>query len=81
MTWQPGWTGIRDRLDEAWFLDVAANERVDRLVARHQSYGESVETATAWVHGVDEANAAVVESSRNRADLIVQLTETTLSGS
>lgn len=42
MTWQPGCAGVRDRLDEAWFLDVAANERVDRLVARHQSYRESV---------------------------------------
>lgn len=71
---QPGWCGVREHLDEAWFLDVAAQERVDRLVARRQSFGESIDQAAAWVHGVDQANAAVVESSRARADLVVQLT-------
>jgi pantothenate kinase len=71
---QHGWAGVRDHLDEVWFLDVAADQRVNRLVARRQSFGEAVEEAAAWVHGVDEANAAVVATSRDRADLIVQLT-------
>ena len=71
---QPGWAGVRDLLDEAWFLDVAATERVHRLVARRQSFGEPVEAAAAWVRGVDQANAAIVEASRDRADLLVQLT-------
>lgn len=71
---QPGWAGVRDHLDEAWFLDVAADERVDRLVARRRSFGESVEAAAAWVHEVDQANALVVGDSRSRADLVVRLT-------
>lgn len=71
---QPGWAGVRDHLDEAWFLDVAPDERVNRLVARRQSFGESADRAQAWVEGVDEANAVVVEPSRARADLLVQLT-------
>ena len=71
---RPGWADVRDQLDETWFLEVPADERVDRLVARRQSFGDPVEAAAAWVHGVDEANAAVVEPSRDRADLIVQLT-------
>ncbi len=71
---EPGWAGVRDQLDEAWFLDVPAGERVDRLVARRQSFGESADQAEAWVHGVDQANAAIVDSSRGRADLVVHLT-------
>ena len=46
---------------------------MSRLVARRQSFGEPADAAAAWVHGVDQENAAVVEPSRNRADLIVQL--------
>lgn len=69
-----GWSGVRDLLDEVWFLDVVREERVDRLLARRRSYGQPVESAEAWVHGVDEANAAVVEPSRGRADLVVRLT-------
>lgn len=71
---QPGWAGVRDLLDEAWFLDVPPSERVDRLLARRRSYGEPDAQAESWVHGVDEANAAVVEPSRHRADLVIRLT-------
>lgn len=70
---QPGWSAVRDLLDEAWFLDVAPDERVGRLLARRRSFGEPVAQAESWVREVDEANAAVVEPSRGRADLVVRL--------
>lgn len=69
-----GWHRVRAHLDEVWFLDVPAEERVRRLVARRMSGGESEERATAWVLGVDRANAERVEATREHADLIVDLT-------
>lgn len=69
-----GWQEVRQQLDEVWFLDVAPELRAERLVLRRQSFGHSVADATAWVRDVDERNAAVVEATRNRADLVVHVT-------
>jgi pantothenate kinase len=69
-----GWSGVRDHLDEVWFLDVASTEREQRLISRRQSFGEPLGQAAAWVRDVDKANATAVDSSRNRADLLLQLT-------
>lgn len=68
-----GWDGVRPLLDEVWFLDVPADERVRRLVARRLSHGETPDRARAWVTGVDEVNAAVVLAGRDRADVVVRL--------
>lgn len=70
---QGGWADVRSCLDEGWYLDVPAEVRSDRLVTRRRSFGESVEQARAWVHTVDTANGSIVETSRNRADLVVEL--------
>ena len=71
---QHGWGGVRQVLDEVWFLDVAPEVRVDRLLARRRSFGDTVDHATAWVHDVDQANASFVDASRHHADLLVHLT-------
>ncbi|WP_029663631.1 nucleoside/nucleotide kinase family protein [Cellulomonas sp. KRMCY2] len=68
-----GWSSVRARLDEVWFLDVPPAERIRRLVARRLSFGDPEPAARAWVLGVDEANAVVVEAGRDAADLVVQL--------
>lgn len=65
------WTGVRDRLDAAWFCATSAEEREARLVDRHTRHGRSVEAATAWARDVDGANAVLIEASRSRADLVV----------
>jgi pantothenate kinase len=70
-----GWEAVRPLLDEVWFLDVPEAERVRRLVERRMSFGETVEQARAWVHGVDEPNAAVVLAGRDAADLVVHVVE------
>jgi pantothenate kinase len=70
-----GWEAVRPLLDEVWFLDVPEAERVRRLVERRMSFGEAVEQARAWVHGVDEPNAAVVLAGRDAADLVVHVVE------
>lgn len=67
-----GWGGVRPLLDEAWFLDVPADERVRRLVGRRMSYGDGSRAARSWVTEVDERNASVVLAGRETADLVVR---------
>ncbi|MCA9833513.1 MAG: nucleoside/nucleotide kinase family protein [Thermomicrobiales bacterium] len=68
-----GWANVRELLDQAWFLDVDHDVRKARLIARRQSFGDTLADATAWVQTVDEANATVIENTRSRADLIIRL--------
>ncbi|MFF5174725.1 nucleoside/nucleotide kinase family protein [Micromonospora sp. NPDC000089] len=71
----PPWDDVRPLLHEAWFLDLDAELRLRRLVARHQAYGRSPADAAAWAHGSDEANASLVAGTADRADLVVRLTD------
>ncbi|RDH76411.1 nucleoside/nucleotide kinase family protein [Mycolicibacterium moriokaense] len=70
---QPPWPSVREMLTEVWFVDVAAQERRRRLVARHVEFGKSADDAEAWVRDVDEHNAARIESCRGNADLVLTL--------
>lgn len=71
-----GWGAVAGLLDEVWFLDVDADERRRRLVARRLGHGHPETEAIAWVQDVDEPNARLVETGRERADLVVRVTET-----
>ncbi|TDC82600.1 nucleoside/nucleotide kinase family protein [Micromonospora sp. KC606] len=71
----PPWDEVRTLLHEVWFLDLDARLRLRRLVARHEAYGRSPADAAAWAHGSDEANAALVTSTADRADLVVRLAD------
>ena len=68
---RPAWRDLATVLDETWFVDVDDEERVRRLVARHELFGKAHDAAVAWVATVDEPNAALVRSTRDRADLVV----------
>lgn len=65
------WARVRDALDEAWFCETPAATREARLVERHTRHGRTVEAATAWAREVDGVNAALIEATRGRADLVV----------
>jgi len=65
------WRQVRTLLDEAWFCVTPAEDRLSRLVDRHTRHGRTVEAATAWATEVDQANAALIESTRTRADVLV----------
>ncbi|MGN9812134.1 nucleoside/nucleotide kinase family protein [Micromonospora sp. BQ11] len=69
------WEEIRSLLHEAWFLDLDVELRLRRLTARHEAYGRSPEDARRWARGSDEANAALVTATADRADLVVRLAE------
>ncbi|WP_075256944.1 nucleoside/nucleotide kinase family protein [Herbaspirillum camelliae] len=64
------WARVHPLLDECWYLDVDPALRVQRLIARHVQFGRTPEAARAWVMDSDEANAALIETTRPRADLI-----------
>ncbi|MFT2690021.1 nucleoside/nucleotide kinase family protein [Clavibacter zhangzhiyongii] len=61
----------RAELDEAWFCATPADDRFARLVERHTAGGRAPTAAEAWAREVDGANAALIEGTRGRADLVV----------
>ncbi len=65
------WGRVRPALDEVWFCEVPEQERIRRLVARHERFGKSPEAARAWTLGPDQRNADLVARTRLRADLVV----------
>ena len=65
------WGKVRPELDEVWFCDLDDDERRRRLVLRHTSYGKPPQQAAEWVRDVDDSNAALIETTRGAADLVV----------
>lgn len=68
---EPGWREVRAELDEVWFCAVDDAVRRRRLLARHVEFGKTPAAAAAWVAAVDDPNAAAIELTRGRADLVV----------
>ena len=67
----PQWKEVRAQLDEVWFMDTPPALRLGRLVARHVEFGMERTAAQAWATGPDEANARIIEASRQGADRII----------
>jgi pantothenate kinase len=65
------WARVRRELDEVWFCEPEEDERIRRLVARHEQFGKAHQEAVDWVLGTDQRNADLVAATRGRADLIV----------
>jgi pantothenate kinase len=68
-----GWSRVRAAIDEVWYCELDDATRVARLIARHIEFGKAPAAAHAWVERSDEANARLVRASRDRADLIVEM--------
>lgn len=69
----PSWSPVRDLLDEAWFVFVSEEARLERLIARHIAFGRTPEAARAWALGTDQRNAELIIGTRHRADDVVVL--------
>lgn len=66
------WGEVAELCDEIWYLDVPEKRRVRWLVRRHVRFGRSRREAYARAtRGSDGINARLVESTRERADVIV----------
>jgi pantothenate kinase len=67
------WADVRPLLDEAWYVEMDEETRLRWLVDRHVAFGKSPAAARAWVLRSDEANAALIATTRERADVLVRL--------
>lgn len=67
------WNQVHELLDESWFLAPPQDLRLDRLTARHRSFGKSAETASQWALGPDERNAERITLTAPRASTIWRL--------
>ncbi|HEX6340478.1 nucleoside/nucleotide kinase family protein [Umezawaea sp.] len=66
------WKRVRIVLDEAWFLFIDDDLRVQRLIDRHLRFGRTLAEAEERVlHGTDHVNALMVNSSKSGADLLI----------
>jgi pantothenate kinase len=60
-------------LDACWFVQVPEALRHERLIARHERFGKPPRAARDWALGPDEDNARLVAGTRDRADVVVDL--------
>jgi pantothenate kinase len=63
------WVRARPRYDLAIYLDMPAGPRVEGLIARQLSFGLDDEAARDWVYRSDEANARLIATTREYADV------------
>lgn len=73
----PDWGSVRGLLDECWYVEPGEDLRLSWLVARHMTFGRSVEEAQQRSYGPDHRNADLIASTRYRASRIVQLAPST----
>lgn len=67
---------VRGLLTRSWYLELRPDTRARRLLRRHVEHGRPPEQAKLWVAGSDTSNAALVEATRSRADLVLRLPAT-----
>jgi pantothenate kinase len=67
----PPWAAVRDLLDLVLYVDAPTSTRVDALLRRQRSRGLDRAAAHDWVYRSDEANAALIAATRDRADRIL----------
>ena len=67
------WAQVRELLDEAWYVVQDEPTRIRLLIERHIAFGKAPAYAHDWVHRSDQRNAALVATTRGRADLVVRV--------
>ncbi|MFG1703021.1 nucleoside/nucleotide kinase family protein [Nonomuraea sp. M3C6] len=67
------WPQVHAAMTEVWYADLDDRVRLDRLIKRHIQFGKTPDQAARWVAEVDEPNAARIRTTRERADLRVDM--------
>jgi len=67
------WRHVRGLLDETWYVMQDESTRVELLIARHIEFGKDPDFARDWVLRSDERNAALVATTRERADALIRI--------
>ena len=70
---EPQWQAARQACTEVWYVRVAEETRLRRLVWRHVEFGKTPVAAREWVLRSDEPNAQLVAPTADLADLIIDL--------
>ena len=70
---RPEWRAVRAKLYDVLFVVAYEVLGRGRVVARHVMFGKTRAGAEAWVARVDDANAALVAATRDRADRVVEI--------
>ena len=68
-----GWDEVAELLDHSFYIEIDDEIRLQRLIERHVRYGKSVKEAKDWAMGTDEVNAKFIESARDRATEIIEI--------
>lgn len=66
------WSQARAVVEESWFLALPEEQRLQRLIARHQRFGRSADEAREHALGSDQRNAELIAQTAPRADLVVR---------
>lgn len=69
----PPWTEIPGHLTECWYLEVDEAVRLERLQARHRTFGDSSDQAREKAYGNDQRNAELIERGKHAAQLVIGL--------
>jgi pantothenate kinase len=67
------WPSARGMLTESWFLEPAADTRIQRLIHRHIAHGKTEQEAQRWALGSDEQNAKMIQATAATADRIIRV--------
>ncbi len=67
------WVQVPGLLDEIWYIELAEETRLRRLVGRHMEFGRDAAEARARATGTDQRNAVLIEAGRDYASLVVSL--------
>lgn len=72
---QHPWDELAELLDFTVRLHLASEQRLERLIRRHTTFGKTPGEAMRWATGSDQANADLVAAASRRADLDVIVEE------
>lgn len=70
---RPPWSVLSGLFDSIAYVEVPAELRLQRLIDRHVEFGRSPAEAAEFVRRSDAGNAAVVEATKARADIVVPM--------
>jgi pantothenate kinase len=69
----PPWPDVRAELTETWYVELDEPTRRERLLARHVEFGKTPGEAARWISIVDDPNALLIAATRDKADLVVDM--------
>jgi pantothenate kinase len=67
------WAQVADLLDEVWYIELAEDTRLRRLIGRHMEFGRDSAEARDRATGSDQRNAVLIEAGRDYASLVVSV--------